>query len=117
MKKVGIALITMVVAGGSLAVQARGVSEGELVECRSQISEYYGGATDMSYVGRRQFRDGAQVKLAVHNEDPSTGYSSTRLAVCWLGADNYQAYSGASDDSMVADIALPQGPSTEDVLP
>lgn len=117
MNKVGIALITLAVAGSSLAVQARGVSDGEMEECRSQISQYYGGASDLSYVGKRQFRDGAQVKVAVRSEDPGTGYSKTRLATCWLGADNFQAYADGSEESMVADVDSPVQPAADEVLP
>ncbi len=117
MKLLSTAVVTLVIASGSISAQARGVSEGEMEQCRSQISGYYGGAQDMSFVGKRQFHDGAQLKLAVRSEDPSTGYTRTRLATCWLGAENFQAYAGEETDTMVADVERPQTPVVDGMLP
>jgi len=119
MKILSSAVLTIVMAGGSLTVQASGVDGDEREQCRAQVAEYYGGAQDMRYVGQRTFRDGTQMKFAVHNTDATTGYSTTRLATCWLGSENHQAYSGNSKDTgeMVADINNTPASPLEDTLP
>jgi len=107
MKTLGFVALTLFLAGGTLFAHATDAANGELEQCKSQVSAYYGSNQDMQLVGKRQFRDGVQMKLAVHNEDPSTGYSTTRLATCWLGYENFQASSGVGDEPTVADIATP----------
>lgn len=118
MKLLSCAALTVVLAGGAAMGHASGVDQHELEQCRAQVGDYYGGADDMQYVGKRQFHDGTQIKLAVRSEDASTGYTTTRLANCWLGAENTQAYSGNSDGStkMVADAVDTSVFSVEDPL-
>lgn len=105
MNRISNAVFAFVIASGTAgAAQAAGVDQASLEECKSQVSEYYGGASDVTYVGKRQYRDGLEMKLAVRSEDATTGYTTTRLAKCWLGADNYQAYShNERTEAMLAD--------------
>ena len=104
MKTVTSAALTAILATASLTSHAAGVDQGDLEQCESQVSAYYGGADDMQYVGQRRFPDGTQMKFAVRNEDATTGYKTTRLATCWLGSENLQANADQSDGPVVADV-------------
>jgi hypothetical protein len=104
MKTLSSAALTAILATATLTAHASGVDKGDLEQCKSQVSEYYGGAREMQYVGQRRFRDGTQMKFAVHTEDATTGYTTTRVATCWLGAENLQANSDRGDGPMVADV-------------
>ncbi len=105
MNKINNAVFAIFVATGAATAQAADVNPAELEECKSQVSAYYGGQRDMRLVGQRHFQDGTRMKLAVYNDDPVTGYSTTRLASCWLGAENYQAYSNNGPvDPMIAEV-------------
>jgi hypothetical protein len=104
MKTQGGVLLAAVLMSGVMGAQAFDGSRGDTQECKSQLAKVYGNANDMYYVGERRYMDGTEVKYAVRNTDAATGYSTTRLAVCWLGAENYQAYSGSDEDTMLADV-------------
>ena len=75
----------------------------KLTRCQSQVAEVYLGFEEMQFVSERRFPDGTRMQFAIRNEDPETGYSTTRLAVCWLSTDTYQAYAAQSTDTVVAD--------------
>ena len=104
MKTVTSAALTAILATATFTAHAAGVDQGDLEQCESQVSAYYGGAEDMQYVGQRRFLDGTQMKFAVRNEDATTGYTTTRLATCWLGAENLQANANQGDGPVVADV-------------
>jgi hypothetical protein len=117
-KKISNVVCAVIIASGAAAAQAAGVDQTELEECKTQVSEYYAGVSDIKFVGQRQFRDGTRMKLAVHSEDDSTGYSTTHLATCWLGGENFQAYSGSkSNDAMVAEVDDVTPTMLEEILP
>ena len=99
-------VIATALAGSFLAVSAQAASDAQREECREQISGVYLGADDMKYVGERRYRDGTRMKYAVRDEDPATGYSTTRLAVCWVGNNDYPGFAGneVEQEAMVADI-------------
>ena len=117
MKTMNIVTCTLLLSVGALNVNAAGVNDGELERCKSQLSEYYGETTEMRYVSKRQFRDGTQMHLAVSSEDPATGYSTSRLASCWLGAENFQAYIDDGEEHMVAEALVPVSPASQEMLP
>lgn len=98
-----VALIT-VFASSTLSLQAAAADEQKLAQCQEQVVEYYGGVDDVRYVSQRHFRDGTQMKFAVAVKDSNTGYTSTRLANCWLGSENMQAATNTKVDITVADI-------------
>ena len=98
------AALTAILATATFTAHAAGVDQGDLEQCKSQVSDYYGGNDDMEYVSQRRFRDGTQMKFAVHNEDASTGYTTTRVATCWLGSGNLQAGTDQGNQPMVADV-------------
>lgn len=104
MKALSSAVLTAVLATATFTAHASGVDQGELEQCKSQVSDFYGGAHDMQYVGQRRFPDGKQMKFAVHNEDATTGYTTTRVATCWLGNENLQAKARQDNEPMVADV-------------
>jgi hypothetical protein len=104
MKALISAALTAFLASATFTAHASGVDQGDLEQCKSQVSDFYGGAHDMQYVGQRRFPDGTQMKFAVHNEDATTGYTTTRMATCWLGAENMQANADQGDGPMVADV-------------
>ena len=95
--------LTAFLATGVLSVQAAGVDEKGLDQCKVQVADYY-GVDDYKYVGQRRFRDGVQVKFAVQVQDTDTGYTATRLATCWLGNENMQASIGEGGGATIADV-------------
>ena len=117
MKTMNITVCTLFLSLGALSVNAAGVNDGELERCKSQLSEYYGEATEMRYVSKRQFRDGMQMHLAIHREDPATGYSTSQLASCWLGAENFQAYAHDGEEAVVTEVLVSMSPASQKALP
>lgn len=106
MNTISNAVLAFVITSGTAAAgHAAGVDQNDLDACKSEVSKYYGDASDVKYMGKRHYRDGLQMKLAVDSEDETTGYTTTRLVTCWLGADNYQASSGSEGtEALVANI-------------
>ena len=104
MKTFSSAALTAILATATFTAHAAGVDQGDLEQCKSQVSDYYGDNHDMEYVSQRRFRDGTQMKFAVHNEDASTGYTTTRVATCWLGSSNMLAGADQGKQPMVADV-------------
>ena len=68
----------------------------------------------MQFVAERRFPDGTKMQYAVHSEDPQTGYTTTKLAVCWLAKEDYQAYTGDSTETVVADVDVKRVVATEE---
>jgi hypothetical protein len=101
MKALHTAVLASIFATGAAVATA---DDQEMAQCKEQVDNYYGGVADMQYVGQRRFRDGKEMKFAVNNTDSTTGYTSTRVATCWLGAENMQASMTADDAPMVADV-------------
>ena len=101
MKAIYTAVLATVFATGAGIATAGGQ---DMEQCKQQVDSYYGGVQDMKYVGQRRFRDGKEMKFAVSSTDADTGYTSTRIATCWLGAENMQAAVGQNDEPMVADV-------------
>lgn len=104
MNKFKTVAFAIIIAAGPAAAQAARVDQADLEECKEQVDQYYGGVESMRYVGQRRFMDGTQMKFAVHQSDEESGYTTTRLATCWLGADNLQANAAETDGPMVADV-------------
>ncbi len=105
MNKINNVLAAIVVATGAATVQAADVNPSELEACKTQVSAFYGEESNMKLVSQRQYLDGTRMKLAVYNMDPVTGYSTTRLANCWVGAEDFQANSdNGSADQIIADV-------------
>ena len=97
------AIITSALTACAVSGYVYGADGDNLTQCQAQVAEIYLGFEEMQFVGQRRFPDGTMMQFAIRNEDPETGYSTTRLAVCWLGADNYQAYAAQSTATTVAD--------------
>jgi len=97
------AVITTALTACAFSGYVYGAEDDKLTQCQSQVAEVYLGVKEMQFVSERRFPDGTRMQFAIRNEDPETGYSTTRLAVCWLGTDNYQAYAAQSTATMVAD--------------
>ena len=97
-------ILGVVLMVGTIGAHAAGASSGDTRACESHLADYYGKAADMRYVGERRYMDGTEMKFAVRETDARTGYSTTRLAVCWMGAENYQAYTGSDEENMVAEV-------------
>jgi hypothetical protein len=57
----------------------------------------------MRFVSKRNFRDGTRIQYAMTNVDEATGYETVKLAVCWLGNENFQASVETPADDLVAD--------------
>ena len=114
MKAIKVAVCTVLITGGAMSASVHAANSAELADCEEQVSSVYGDASEMNYVGERRFRDGTRMQYAVHKHDPATGYTTTTLAVCWLGNEDYQAaYNEPSSESMVADAEVEPGVSLE----
>jgi hypothetical protein len=97
-------ILTGVLASGTLAANVHATDYYAEAQCEAQVSSVYRDAETMEFVGERRFRDGTKMNYAVHSSDPETGYTKTRMAVCWLGNENLQAYASEDGKTMVADI-------------
>lgn len=104
MKALASVALTTVIAGGTFSGYVAAADEQQVGQCQDQVEQYYGGVDDVRYVSERRFRDGIQMKFAVGFEDSVTGYTSTRLASCWLGKENMQAAADTGAEITVADI-------------
>lgn len=104
MKTMTKVLLPVVLAGSALSANVFAESVHQKSQCESQVASIYGDATDMKFVSERRFPDGTKMQYSVHSEDSQTGYTTTKLAVCWLAKENYQAYHGDSTDEVVADV-------------
>ena len=113
MKAMKAAVCTLLITGGAMSASVHAANSAELADCEAQVSSVYGDTSEMNYVGERRFRDGTRMQYAVHKQDPATGYTTTKLAVCWLGNENYQANNEQSTESMVADVDIETANSLE----
>ena len=104
MNKVKTVAFAIIIAAGPAAAQAARVNQADMEQCKAQVDQYYGGVESMRYVSTRRFMDATQMKFAVNQSDAETGYTTTRLATCWLGSENLQANATESDEPMVADV-------------
>ena len=101
------AVLSIILASGALCANASSIDAEKLEQCKSQVADYYGGVEDLQFVSERRFRDGTQMKFAVHDQDAESGYTSTRMATCWLSNENGQSFAGRSgekNEPMVADV-------------
>lgn len=103
MKAIYNMVLAGVVATGATFASAA-ADNSDMAQCKAQVDSYYGGVDELKYVGQRRFRDGKEMKFAVNSTDAETGYTSTRIATCWLGAENAQASAPGADGPMVADV-------------
>ena len=107
MTTVNKAVLGIILASGALFAHAGSTGAEKLEQCKSKVADYYGGVKDLQFVSQRRFRDGTQMKFAVHNQDAKSGYTHTRMATCWLGNENGQSFAGRSSEKnapMVADV-------------
>ena len=104
MKRTSKLALAALIAGSVLSLQALGAEQSTREQCKAQVSDAYQNVDDMKFVSQRQFRDGTRIQYAVSHVDPETGYDNVRLAVCWLGSENYMAESTVMDDSLVAEV-------------
>ena len=97
-------ILTGVLVSGTLVANVNAADYYAEAQCEAQMASIYRDAETMEFVGERHFRDGTKMKYAVHSSDPETGYTKTRMGVCWLGNEDLQAYAGEDSETMVADI-------------
>lgn len=103
MKAINTALMTAFVTSSLIAIPV--AADGSVREqCETQVSESYRKVEEMKFISQRHFRDGTRIQYAISNHDPSTGYDTVRLAVCWLSDDDFRTASYRTDDALIADI-------------
>lgn len=105
MKALTSAVISTLLATGILAANTAAADDRGMEQCQTEVSNYYGSAVDSKYVGQRRFRDGIQMKFAVSSHDATTQYTTTRMAICRLGAQSQQASIVDDNASMMVEIS------------
>jgi len=113
MKTMTKVLLPVVLAGSALSANVFAENAHQKSQCESQVASMYGDAAEMKFVAERRFPDGTKMQYSVHSEDPQTGYTTSKLAVCWLAKENYQAYTGENTETVVADVDVKRVIATE----
>ena len=94
--------LAIVIAGLALVAPAQ-ADMGQIMErCQEQVQGVYGDAAEMRLVSKRRYVDGTRVKVAVHQQDPASGYVSSRFATCWVDAENHQVGWDDPDETLIA---------------
>ena len=94
--------LAALITGLALVAPAQAETGQMMERCKSQVEGVYGDAADMQLVSKRRYVDGTRMKVAVRQQDPTSGYVSSRFATCWVDAENHQVGWGETDETMIA---------------